>query len=97
MFWGKLYLISAAINSEYISLAIIIAINSAIAVYYYMKLVIYMFLKEPFTEDASLYKTNASTPLKVIVGFSAVITLFAIIFVEPLLEIITKYVSASGF
>ena len=56
-FWGKLYLISAAINSEYISLAIIIVLNSAIAVYYYMKLVIYMFLKDPnpVRADAGLY------------------------------------------
>ena len=61
------------------------------------KLVIYMFLKEPTTADARLYATNASTPLKVIVGFAAIITIFAIVFVEPLLTIITKYVTASGF
>jgi NADH-quinone oxidoreductase subunit N len=97
VFWGKLYLISAAINSEFIFLAVIIALNSAIAVYYYMKLVIYMFLKEPVTADARLYATNASTPLKVIVGVAAIITMFAIVFVEPLLTIITKYVTASGF
>jgi len=97
VFWGKLYLISAAINSEYVFLAVIIALNSAVAVYYYMKLVIYMFLKEPVTADASLYKTNASTPLKVIVGFAAMVTMFAIVFIEPLLRIITQYVSASGY
>jgi len=97
MFWGKLYLISAAINSEYVILAVIIALNSAIAVYYYMKLVIYMFLREPVTADASIYKTNASTPLKVIVGFAAIVTLFSIVFIEPLLRILTQYVSASGF
>jgi len=97
MFWGKLYLISAAINSEYVFLAVIIALNSAIAVYYYMKLVVYMFLKEPVTEDVNLYITNVSTPLKVIVGFAAIVTLFSIVFIEPLLRILTQYVSASGF
>lgn len=97
VFWGKLYLISAAINSEYVFLAVIIALNSAIAVYYYMKLVIYMFLRDPVTADVRLYETNASTPLKVIVGFAAIVTMFSIVFVEPLLTIITKYVSASGF
>ncbi|AFL67496.1 NADH-quinone oxidoreductase subunit NuoN [Sulfurospirillum barnesii] len=97
VFWGKLYLISAAINSEYIYLAVIIALNSAIAVYYYMKLAVYMFLKEPVMSDARLYATNASTPLKVIVGVSVMVTVFAIVFVEPLLAILTKYVSASGF
>ena len=97
VFWGKLYLISAAINSEYIFLAIIIVLNSAIAVYYYMKLIVYMFLKEPVTADARLYATNASTPLKVIVGVAVIFTIFAIVFIEPLLTIITKYVIASGF
>ena len=97
VFWGKLYLLSAAINAGFIFLAIIMVINSAIAVYYYMKLVVYMFLKEPVTDDARIYSTNASTPLKAIVGFAAMITVFAILFVEPLLGIITKYVSVSGF
>lgn len=99
VFWGKLYLISAAINSQFIYLAVIIAINSAIAVYYYTKLIVYMFLKEPLvnTNDVRLYETNASTPLKVILGIAAIITMFAIVFVEPLLNIITKYVTASGF
>ena len=97
VFWGKLYLLSAAINSEYIFLALIIVLNSAIAVYYYMKLVVYMFLKEPTTEDASLFTTNASTPLKAIIGFAAMVTIFSILFVEPLLNVITKYVSVSGF
>ncbi|ACZ11189.1 NADH-quinone oxidoreductase subunit NuoN [Sulfurospirillum deleyianum] len=97
VFWGKLYLISAAINSGYIYLAVIIAINSAIAVYYYMKLAVYMFLKEPVMADARLYETNASTPLKVIVGVAVMITVFAIVFVEPLLGVLTKYVSMSGF
>ena len=97
VFWGKLYLLSAAINSEYIFLALIIVLNSAIAVYYYMKLVVYMFLKEPITNDARLFTTNASTLLKVIIGFAAMVTIFSILFVEPLLNVITKYVSLSGF
>jgi len=44
-----------------------------------------------------LYATNASTPLKVIVGVAVIFTLFAIVFIDPLLTIITKYVTASGF
>ncbi|MBV5278559.1 MAG: NADH-quinone oxidoreductase subunit NuoN [Campylobacteraceae bacterium] len=97
VFWGKLYLISAAVNAQFIYLAVIMAVNSAIAVYYYMKLVVYMFLKEPVSNDAAIYETNASTPLKIIVGFAAVVTISAVVLVEPLLNIITKYVTASGF
>ena len=97
VFWGKMYLVSSAINAGFVYLAVIIMLNSAIAVYYYMKLVVYMFLKEPTTNDAKLYNTNASMPLKVIVGFTVMITVLAVVFVEPLLRIVTHYVSVSGF
>ena len=97
LFWGKLYLMSSAINSGFIVLALFMALNSAISVYYYLKLIVYMFLKEPTQNDGTLYIKNASTPLKTIIGFAAIMTLMATIFVSPLLEIITSYVKASGF
>jgi len=97
VFWGKLYLLSAAINSGFIVLAIIMVLNSAIAVYYYMKLIVYMFLKDPITEDENIYTANTSTIIKVIIGFTVFMTTISVILVEPLLDIITKYVSTSGF
>ncbi len=97
LFWGKLYIMSAAVNAGYIVLAIIMAINSAIAVYYYLKLVVYMFLREPKSSDATVYTKNASTALKTIIGFAAIMTIGATLFIGPLLEIITEYVKISGF
>lgn len=97
LFWGKLYLLSAAINSDFIILAVIMAVNSAISVYYYLKLVVFMFLKDPASNDGTVYVKNASTALKTIIGFSAVATLFATILVSPLLDMITAYVKVSGF
>jgi NADH-quinone oxidoreductase subunit N len=73
------------------------AINSAISVYYYLKLVVYMFLREPATNDGTVYIKNASMPLKTIIGFAAGMTLFAIFLASPLLEMITTYVKASGY
>ena len=46
VFWGKLGVLSSAISSGYVVLAVVMAINSAIAVYYYLKVVVYMFLYE---------------------------------------------------
>ncbi len=97
LFWGKLYLMSSAINSGFIVLALFMALNSAISVYYYLKLIVYMFLKDPIQNEGTLYIKNASTPLKTIIGFAALMTMLATIFVSPLLEIITNYVKASGF
>jgi NADH-quinone oxidoreductase subunit N len=73
------------------------AINSAISVYYYLKLVVYMFLRDPKIDDGTVYMKNASTALKTIIGFAAAMTLLATVFVNPILEMITTYVKASGF
>ena len=97
LFWGKLYVMSAAVNSDYIVLALIMAINSAISVYYYLKLIVYMFLKDPTQNEGTIYAQNTSKPLQTIIGFSAFLTVFAIVAIDPILEIITTYVQASGF
>ena len=97
LFWGKLYLLGAIINSGNTFLAILMVLNSAIAAYYYLKLVVFMFLKEPDTNANITYMKNASTALKTIVGFSAAVTIFAIFTIEPFLEMISSYVVASGF
>ncbi len=97
VFWGKLYLMSAAVNNGFIVLAIIMALNSAMAVYYYMKLIVYMFLKEPVSNDESIYTSNTSTTLKVIIGIAVLVTSISVVMVEPLLKMITNYVTLSGF
>jgi len=97
LFWGKLYLMSSSINAGFIWLAGIMALNSAISVYYYLKLVVYMFLKEPNEGSDVLYMNSAPVALRVIIGFSAVATVLATFAVSPLLEMITHYVKSSGF
>ncbi|NPA84366.1 MAG: NADH-quinone oxidoreductase subunit NuoN [Epsilonproteobacteria bacterium] len=98
LFWGKLYIMSAAINADYIVLAIIMAINSAISAYYYLKLIVYMFMRDPVNVDGqTIYFKNASLSLRTIVGISAVFTIFATAWISPLIELITHYVRASGF
>ncbi len=97
LFWGKLYVMSAAVNSDYIVLALIMAVNSAISAYYYLKLIVYMFLKSPEENEGTVYMKNASKPLQTIIGFSVFLTVFAVMAVEPMMDMITAYVQASGF
>lgn len=98
LFWGKLYMISAAVNGGYTVLAIIMALNSAIAGYYYLKLIVYMFMKDPVVgNDGAMYVSNATLSLKTIIGLAAVGTIFAFIVVNSLLEFIISFVHASGF
>lgn len=73
------------------------ALNSALAIYYYMKLIVYMFLKEPVSLDKTIYISNISTVLKVIIGFMVMVTITSIFMIEPLLETILSYVALSGY
>jgi len=97
LFWGKMYLLGATINAGHIVLAIIMVLNSAIAVYYYLKLIVYMFLKDPEDDDRVIFMGNANNSLKTVIGISAAISITSIIYVNPLLEMISTYVQMSGF
>lgn len=98
LFWGKLYMISSAVTGGYTVLALIMALNSAIAAYYYLKLIVYMFMKEPVTGNHEhVYAINATLALKTIIGFAAIGTVFALVALNPLLEFITTFVYNSGY
>lgn len=98
LFWGKLYMISSAVTAGYTILALIMALNSAIAGYYYVKLIVYMFMKEPVVgNDGHVYVSNATLALKTIVGIAVIGTIFAFLAINPLLEFITVTVFNSGY
>ena len=98
LFWGKLYIISSAVTAGYTFLALIMALNSAVAGYYYLKLIVYMFMKEPIDGmNAEIATGNTSVALKSIIGFAALGTIFAFTALNPLLEFITALVYNSGY
>ena len=101
LFWGKLYMISSAVTGGYTVLALIMALNSAVAGYYYLKLIVYMFMKEPSAESISsngeVYVANASNSLKAIIGLATIGTIFAFLAVNPILEFVTAFVYNSGY
>jgi len=97
LFWGKMYMIGSAVTGGYTVLALIMALNSAIAAYYYLKLIVFMFMKEPMPGYEQAYLVNASLSLKTIIGIAAVGTIFAVFAVNPLLKVITLFVYNSGY
>lgn len=97
LFWGKMYMIGAAVSAKYLVLALIMALNSAIAGYYYLKLIVFMFMKEPMVGYEKYYLMNASLSLKTIIGIAAIATIFSVFAVNPLLEVITLFVYNSGY
>jgi len=97
LFWGKLYIIGSAVSANYLGLALIMALNSAIAAYYYLKLIVFMFMKDPVKGYGQEILLNASLSLKTIIGIAAVGTIFAVVAINPLLKIITVFVYNSGY
>jgi len=96
VFWGKIYIMQAAVNAGYVPLAIIMGLNSAIAAYYYLKLIVYMFLKDPVQDVDTLYY-NLSKPLLAVIGMATLVTVTAIFYVQPLLSYLYYMISASGY
>lgn len=97
LFWGKFYLISAAMSAGYIGLALIMVLNSAIAVYYYIKLIVYMFLREPSYANRTIYMHNATMPFKFILAIAAFFSVFSIFIVNDLLNGYGAILRSSGF
>jgi NADH-quinone oxidoreductase subunit N len=70
-FMGKLWLFGAAIDSGYVWLAVIGVLNSAISLYYYVRVVVFMYMR---TETAA--STPTTTPaLNVALALAVVATL----------------------
>jgi NADH-quinone oxidoreductase subunit N len=50
-FVGKFYLFNAAVDAGYVNLAIFGMITSVISAYYYLRVVVYMYMRDPVGED----------------------------------------------
>ena len=66
-FIGKFYLFSGAIQRGYIGLAVIGVLNSAASVYYYLRVMVYMYMKEP-TEDFEWTHVTAPIALSLLIS-----------------------------
>jgi len=66
-FFGKFYIFKAAVNSHLISLAVLMAINSVIGAYYYLRVIVVMYMREPSAEAA------AAGPVAFPIGVNAVL------------------------
>jgi NADH-quinone oxidoreductase subunit N len=52
-FLGKFYVFNAALESNLIWLAVLLALNSVIGSYYYLRVIVAMYMREPETEIAA--------------------------------------------
>ncbi|MCL2761418.1 MAG: NADH-quinone oxidoreductase subunit N [Desulfuromonadales bacterium] len=71
-FVGKFYLFSGAVQAGYIWLAVIGVLNSAVSVYYYLRVMVYMYFKDP-TEDFAWVKLTPVFVICLIIAVAGVL------------------------
>jgi len=85
-FVGKFYLFSAAIHEGYVGLAIVGVLNSVLSVYYYFRLMVFMYMKEPQgTEIDAIPLTTLAA-----IAIAAISVLWAGIFPTWLLNLASR-------
>ena len=82
-FMGKFWLFSAAIDARYYGLAVIGVLNSAISLYYYVRIVVFMYLKKDTIGSAP----ETSPALAVVLGVAVVATLVLGVYPRLLFEL----------
>jgi NADH-quinone oxidoreductase subunit N len=82
-FMGKFWLFGAAIDAGYVWLAVIGVLNSAVSLYYYVRVVVFMYLK---TETIGSEPTT-TVPLALALGVAVVATIVLGVYPRQLFEI----------
>ncbi len=73
-FTGKFYIFAAAIKSGYVWLAVLGVLNSAVSLYYYLRVMVFMYFKDP-QEDFSWVSINAPAAISIIISLAGVLLL----------------------
>ena len=66
-FVGKFYIFSGAIKAGYIWLAVIGVLNSAVSLYYYLRVMVYMYFRDP-AEDFAWVKVNLGATISLVLA-----------------------------
>jgi NADH-quinone oxidoreductase subunit N len=75
-FFGKLYIFKAALRSDLVWLAVLMAINSVIAAYYYFRLIVYMYMHEYKGTVPATASRGMSPTAAMVVVVAVIITLY---------------------
>jgi NADH-quinone oxidoreductase subunit N len=82
-FFAKLYVFRAAIGAGFPILALVGVLTSALGAYYYLRVVLYMYMRPPEVEEPTL----SATSLGVALGAAALIVLLLGIVADPLVAL----------
>ncbi len=75
-FFGKFYIFKAAVSAHLIWLAVIMAINSVIGAYYYIRLIVVMYMREPSSAEATPAIVAFPLTVNLVLAITAIGTLY---------------------
>jgi NADH-quinone oxidoreductase subunit N len=75
-FFGKFYIFKAAVNSNLIWLAVLMAINSVIGSYYYLRVIVVMYMRDPQSEPESAATLRFPITVNIVLAITAIATLY---------------------
>jgi NADH-quinone oxidoreductase subunit N len=87
-FFGKFYIFKAAITSRLIWLVVLMAINTIIGAYYYLRVIVVMYMREHKGEIASEAATSLSPTAAMVVVVAVAATLYLGLFPNHILGIV---------
>jgi NADH-quinone oxidoreductase subunit N len=82
-FWGKFYVFESAVQQGHLNLVIIALLNSAVAMYYYLRVIVVMYMREPQGEAYDGHNPQISAAM----AATAVAVLWIGLFPGPLTEL----------
>src|SRR5271163_210263 len=89
-FFGKLYIFKAAVDSHLIWLAVIMAVNSIIGAYYYFRLIVLMYMREPSEEIAAAPLVRFPASIVLVLLVAAISTVYLGLFPNQILNFILQ-------
>src|SRR6202790_308809 len=75
-FFGKFYIFKAAVSAPLIWLAVLMAINSVIGAYYYIRLIVVMYMREPSSAEATPAVVSFPLTVNLVLAITALGTLY---------------------
>jgi NADH-quinone oxidoreductase subunit N len=88
-FFAKFYVFSAAFKANLVGLTLIGLVNSAIGAYYYLRIIVVMYMREP-------RKQVPVTPIPLTLGFALAISLIATLYLGILPNRVLHYAQQSA-
>jgi NADH-quinone oxidoreductase subunit N len=95
-FFGKFYVFKAAINSKLIWLAILMALNSVIGAYYYLKVIVAMYMRDSSEDAAAAKPMSFPLTVNIVLAVSAIGTIYFGLFPNQVLRLLLEKTLIGG-